>query len=437
VTPGGVEWGPAVGVLLAGLLIGALILAWLRRRTAGVAAASAGVTALPARDLEGKVEALVRQLRELDEQDAKRNPEQLLRERHALELAAARAWRELDALSAGQPAQVAPAVARTAAATPASALAGFLWGAGSMAALGLLVFSVYQSAAPREASRQLTGNVPETEGAGPAPMTAPDANDLESRLDAVRQALVAQDMMAVFNQTKAILERWPGEPRALAYQAAVRLAMGQADVAETMLKQAIAAAPDFIDARVQLMLVYAETGRMTQAQAALDEAVARHPDRSAQLKEIFAEIKKRPVRTAASDGGPNPHASAVPPPAAAAAGPASTRRIAGVLELDPKVARTLSPGAVVFVFVREAGFGAGPPIAARRLPLGAFPMSFEVSASDSMRGEALPDSLLVEARIDADGDPITRPPTDPYARQDDVRTGTTDVRLVLKPRTGP
>jgi len=93
---------------------------------------------------------------------------------------------------------------------------------------------------------------------------------------------------------------------------------------------------------------------------------------------------------------------------------------------------TLSPSAVLFVFVREAGFGAGPPIAAKRLPATAFPIAFEIGESDAMMGQPFPDSLLVEARLDADGDPTTRPPTDPKARQDDVKAGTTDVHLVLK-----
>ena len=42
-------------------------------------------------------------------------------------------------------------------------------------------------------------------------------------------------MMAVWNETKAVLERSPGHPHALAYQALVRLAMGQGDKAVELL----------------------------------------------------------------------------------------------------------------------------------------------------------------------------------------------------------
>ena len=46
-----------------------------------------------------------------------------------------------------------------------------------------------------------------------------------------------------------VLERQPGHPRALSYQSLVRLAMGQGDVAVSMLEQAIAADPkgDYVD----------------------------------------------------------------------------------------------------------------------------------------------------------------------------------------------
>jgi hypothetical protein len=100
--------------------------------------------------------------------------------------------------------------------------------------------------------------------------------------------------------------------------------------------------------------------------------------------------------------------------------------------LDPALQGQIGPGGVLFVFVREAGFGAGPPIAARRLPVSSFPVAFEIGESDAMTGQPFPDDLLVEARLDADGDPTTRPPTDPKARVDDVKAGSTAVLLVLK-----
>ena len=61
------------------------------------------------------------------------------------------------------------------------------------------------------------------------------------------------------------------------------------------------------------------------------------------------------------------------------------------------------------MFVREAGFGAGPRSRRKRLPVSSFPVAFEIGEADAMMGQPFPDTLLVEARLDADGDPTTRP----------------------------
>ena len=46
--------------------------------------------------------------------------------------------------------------------------------------------------------------------------------------------------------------------------------------------------------------------------------------------------------------------------------------------------------------------------------------------------QAVPVSVLVAARLDSDGDPTTRPPTDPRGRADDVKIGTKKVKVVLE-----
>jgi cytochrome c-type biogenesis protein CcmH len=101
------------------------------------------------------------------------------------------------------------------------------------------------------------------------------------------------------------------------------------------------------------------------------------------------------------------------------------------VDVDPSLRNKLPPGGVLFVFARAAGASEGPPVAVKRLPA-RFPAAFELSEADSMMGQPLPDRLLIEARLDEDGDPTTRSPTDPKARLDRVKVGRTDVQLVLK-----
>src|SRR6266851_9485965 len=90
----GVDWIPALAVLSAGVL-GAGLLWRVFAGSRRVARTSASVP-LQVRDLAGKRDALLRQLRELEDTASKRTPEQLARERYALELEAAKALLALE-----------------------------------------------------------------------------------------------------------------------------------------------------------------------------------------------------------------------------------------------------------------------------------------------------------------------------------------------------
>jgi tetratricopeptide (TPR) repeat protein len=324
---------------------------------------------------------------------------------------------------------------------------GFAWGILSAAALAGLAVWVSGAARPRGQGGSLTGT-PQRPGAAEAPAPPPAAapesdqelaglraavaahpDDLDARLELAQAYLGRRDMMQVWEQTQAVLERSPGHPRALSYQALVRLAMGQADEAERMLKQAMAAAPNLLEPRLHLSLVYARTGRMAAADAVLDEAKRRFPRDAEALERLRQEMKAQ----AAGQGGPGeppapgeqPAAEAEPPPPAAAEGP----HVSGQIELD--AAGAAPPGAIVFLIARASGQNEGPPLAVKRLPA-AFPLRFTLGREDSMMGQELPARLRVEARLDADGDPLTRSAQDPSARLDDVRLG--QDRLVLRLR---
>ena len=127
----------------------------------------------------------------------------------------------------------------------------------------------------------------------------------------------------------------------------------------------------------------------------------------------------------------DPHAGLATPGEKAPQRSATTsRRVSGTVDVDPSLRSKLSPGGVLFVFARAAGVSEGPPVAVKRLPA-RFPAAFELSEADSMMGQPLPDRLLIEARLDEDGDPTTRSPSDPKARLDRVKVGRADVQLIL------
>ncbi len=439
-----VDWVPALMALAAGLAGGAII-AWRVYRSGH---APDPVGALGARDLEARSEALLRQLGELSDAAEKRTPEQLARERYALELEAARALRERAKARPEASARVSPVVSASVS-EERPALRGFFWGTGTMASMGLLLFLLSRSTHERREGGTATGNLPgeeqqappaDSELAGLEAAVSRSPEDIEARIALARGYLARQDMMAVWKQTQAVLERSPGEPRALSYQALVRLAMGQGEVAAQMLKQALADRPDFREGYLHLAIVYLRTGKTREAEATIDRAARLFPDEASKLREIWVQIRSEAPQEASAEVR-DPHAGIAPPPsmdaarASSASAPLSAagregNGVHGTINLDPALAGRLE-GGILFVMLRPEGFGAGPPLAAKRIPVSSFPVAFDVGPADSMTGEALPDAVLLQARLDSDGDPTTRDRTDPVAQLDGVKNGSRGVTMTL------
>ncbi len=95
------------------------------------------------------------------------------------------------------------------------------------------------------------------------------------------------------------------------------------------------------------------------------------------------------------------------------------------------------PGGVLFLIARTSPVG--PPLAVKRLPVGPFPLDFEIGPDDVMiPGMPFAGAINLTARIDADGDPLT-----PAAAGDlqgavagAVGPGTGGVQLVLRANDG-
>lgn len=455
-----VDWGSALVVAAIGLVLGAFFVWRVRRARQAVPHAAAEPVAL--RDLLGRQAALLAQLRELDDSAAARTPEQLASERHELELELARVLKALDeqgrpAAGTGAP-RSAPQAPAAAPAGAGSSLKGFLWGVGSMAALGGLFLWVSRSAEPRQEGGAVTGTTPRMGGAPAAEATAEPSEaerqlravlernpeDLETRVALARELLGRGDMMGVWNETQEILKRKPDEPRALSYQALVRLAMGQGDVALEMLQRALRADPDQVEVYTHLAFVYLNAGRAQDAEQVMATARKRFPDDAPRLSQVFAHMKERVQARSASAGDAgeeNPHAKlgqasaqAEAPAGApeAAQGGDPKRRVAGVIELDATQAARVPSGATVFLLARPAGVSAGPPVGVKRLVAASFPLAFELSDGDSMTGAPLPESLRIEARIDSDGDAATKDPSDPKGALEGIALGSSGLKLQLK-----
>jgi hypothetical protein len=358
-----------------------------------------------------------------------RDPSLGVEERQRLERETADALRKLDAYKR-------PALPATSVAAPSMAMnptiKGFIWGAASTAALFGLGYFVMQQSKPRQQGDELTGGIAQTQQQAPM-QQAPAQDDaalqqlqaasqaqpdnLQLRNDLAQAYFERENLMEVFQQTKIVLAKEPDNSRALTLQALVRMTMGETDDATKMLQHATQSDPKNLDGWVALAWVYAQSNRMPDAERMIAEAGRQVPEQRARLADVFVQMKAQLAQheMAAQQGGgglPEGHPN-----------------VAGVrvtLDLDP--AATQRTG-IVFVIARNPA--GGPPVAVKRVVATSFPMNVDITAADSMMGQTLPASFRVEARLDSDGDPLTKPATDPAAAQEGVVPGAT-VRLALK-----
>ncbi|MBP6702832.1 MAG: tetratricopeptide repeat protein [Vicinamibacteria bacterium] len=440
------SWTPPLVVLALGAVAGAVAVGLRSRQKHVAGPVEPSPASSQSSDLQQRYDALIRRLAEGVSDD----------EKARIELEAAHVLMEMESpgrkakkpdSSKAEVAPEAPAPAKVAA-RPPSALAGFAYGVLAMGTLGGLFYLASLGSTERaEGGSPTGGNTmgsaaaarPENTAAENAEIAALEANvqktpqDIGQRVELTRAYLRQRDLMKVFDQTQAILQIQPGEPHALTYQALVRVAMGQADQAETMLVDAIKKNPRIEDAYIHLAIARLQLGNKKGAEAAIGDGQKQFPEDRELLADVFKQISSA-AETEAAAGPPAAGAPASAPPEADSAVPAaagSGSSVVVVVNLPQGV--TVPSGAILFVMAREAGFDTGAPVAVKRVPAMNFPITVTLSEKDSMAGESLPGLMRIDARIDPDGDPMTKNPTDPVGSEDNVRPGAGQVLLVLTP----
>jgi len=423
-----VDWLSGTAMLLSGLVIGFMFIYSVLRRK--------GATSAPAEealvDLEAKRDALLAQLRELDDTASKQAPAQIAAERHRLEIETAQVLRAIDqnagrALSPSPPKEKpgraeSPSYVVAPAGNPA--MKGFVWGAVSVAAIAFLAWFVTNSAKPKdEAAPSSMAAAPQQQVRQQAAID-PQLQALEARAKAnpedinvqnelAKSYLDHENLMGAYQTTKAVLQNHPDDPRALTYNALVRITMGgeHARPAEEMLVKATKLDPQLLDPYVGLAFIYRQSGRMKEAKDVVAEAAKRHPEDKARLEDLLQQMEGR--------GQQQPQPAAVP----------ASGGLKVTLSIDPRA--KMPPGGVIYLIARPAGQTAGPPVAVKRVAIGAFPMTIDFSSADSMMGQPLPDKIHLEARLDTDGNAMTHDPTDLVASVDNLASSGS-VSLALK-----
>lgn len=432
------SWTPPLVVLALGAVAGAAVVATRSRSSSGKRAKGTPETPSQASDLQRRYDALIRQLAE-GASDA---------ERTAVELEAAQVLREMEggasakASGSDKAAPDRPTTAIAGPARPASPFAGFAYGVLTTAVLGGLVFLASQGSSTRpEGGSPTGGNTMGSAAAGGNSATSDgeiaaledairkNPTSIPQRIDLTRAYLERRDLMKVFEQTQAVLEIEPGNTHALTYQALVRVAMGQADQAEAMLLDVLKKDPMIEDAYIHLALARMQQGNREGAGEAIRDAQQRFPEDAAQLADVLTQIT-----TAVDSQGESP----APPAQTSGERPVTTAGAASrstgmVVVVDLPKGVVVPSSALLFVIVREAGFETGAPIAVKRVPATGFPITVTISDRDSMAGESLPGLVRLDARVDSDGDPLTKDPSDPVGSEDNVRPGGDQILMVLTP----
>lgn len=127
-------------------------------------------------------------------------------------------------------------------------------------------------------------------------------------------------------------------------------------------------------------------------------------------KQVMAEAQKSSATPAAQ---PPPAAGA--PYAKAPAIDAAAVIVDGTLELGAEQKKMDFKGWTIYVLVRLVDQPA-PPLAVTRMAAGNFPVSYVLTNANLMVGDAPKPGakILIEARLDKDGDPISKNPGDVY-----------------------
>lgn len=167
---------------------------------------------------------------------------------------------------------------------------------------------------------------------------------------------------------------------------------GFPDEAVTLLKQALTENPEHERAMFFMGMHFLQQGDLSQAEIYLNKLMPKlDPEAAAALLEQIniarAQQNKPPLES---------------PIVETAAGKAS---VTVIVSIDKSLAASVKPGAVLFVFAKSVN-GEGPPVAAKRIVVNAFPVQLELSDADSLMPTSnlsSQENVSISARISMQG----------------------------------
>ncbi|GDX81116.1 hypothetical protein LBMAG42_29270 [Deltaproteobacteria bacterium] len=449
-------WPLALGALALGLIIGTAMVFGSARGKSGSAQDTARA------DLIARRDALYDQLRELDDTRDKLDGDLYAAERARLLAAAADVLRALD--------KVAPPAARP---DPAAGegdhaaktgtkpeswstrhprLSSALWGLGAAAAVLLLREALDSNAAARVEGQSITGagggggmGGGQADAGPAAPALPPEMQaaldelkakaaveppDLEAKNRYGHALIAADQVMVAWKEAEAVVALDADNAEARVHQAVVLLQIGDQVMAAKLLDRVLSTSPNQAEALGYRGALYAESGQRQEAIDAWTKAKEADPDQAPMFNQLIAGVdgliaRAEAQRASGSADAPPGGAGEPAPPVA----PAGDAEFTG----EVRLASGLTGSGTLFIYVRAEGVTSGPPLRVKKLPA-QFPVKFAISASDSPMGGTLPTGKVqLSARLDGDGNVMTKDPADPVAISAPVAAGATDLVLELAP----
>ncbi len=266
------------------------------------------------------------------------------------------------------------------------------WGTmvGALVFFALLGVGLVQYSAPRQEGGSLTGTDLSGAAQREAQIEAAKATLEENPDDIDALNLITYQALATGNLGEAM--KWmdrcrkvaPEHPEVRTHLAILQMSIGMTDKAKTELDAALEIDPNLSKALLWRGMASVRSGERTKAVGFLERALenASTPDERRSATQALAEARRPPPKV----------------------------MLRGSLGLAQGL--TKPQGGVLFVMVRRSEAGQGPPIAAVRLDPRGVPGTFSVTDRDMMMGGTWPEQVWVEARIDTDGNPMTKSDSD-------------------------
>ncbi|MCB9777056.1 MAG: tetratricopeptide repeat protein [Alphaproteobacteria bacterium] len=369
-------WGPPTAVAVVGLGFGLfLLMRGLGEGDSGELSAEG----LTRDDLQARKDARVEELRALQAEQGRLPPDEFdARWRRTLD-DAARALRDLEHFTA----------APTQAAVPAPSGGWSLRRQLPFVVLAMIIaagatWTLMQSSRERGSGGMTGATVDSRQAALEEAKAALEANpqDIDAAAFLAHSYIRDGDLDAGMKYVDAGRTADPDDPRIQASLAALMIAIGYFERAESTLDDAQKAAPDLASAWLWRGVLRQQQGDLEGAGAAFDKVLELSTD--AQDRRLAA-ILKSDLDKAAHPVGP---------------------RVAGRVEIGEGV--TVPEGALLFIYARSPELGVGPPLAALKVPVSQLPYDFTISETDMIRPGTWPDEVWVSARVDLDGNAMTK-----------------------------